>query len=188
MQMAQAETLLEGFDCDCEYGDSHREYVINKLREKGITDPESQADQEFLASRERAKRFADEEARDRARNRACTILKNHKQISDMLSDKSNAQSMPVSSASKVDPRFGSKIPCDSGADGQFKKIPTPEYKETMTNHTRSCNHQDCKRLWQGPWGTFIGGERGSTHFDLTECPEGRQMNQSIGWNYDNPTC
>merc|ERR1712032_1423250 len=67
-------------DLDNEYGVSHREYVISKRREKGSTDPEAQVDKEFQDARERAERFADDDARDRARNRACMILSNHKKI------------------------------------------------------------------------------------------------------------
>merc|ERR1712196_245746 len=113
-------------------------------------------DQDFLNSRKRAEMFADVEARDRARNRACAILKNHRKISEMLSNSSNSKVMPESITTGVDPRFGSKVPCDRG-EGQFKKIPTSEHREDMRNHTRSCRHDGCKHVWAGRWGSFIGG-------------------------------
>lgn len=72
-------------DRDTEYGISHRQYVVNKRREKGSEDAEKQVDQEFEEARRRAERFSDEAARDRARDRACMILKNHKNIKAMLS-------------------------------------------------------------------------------------------------------
>eukprot|EP00927_Polykrikos_kofoidii_P048730 TRINITY_DN42945_c0_g1_i1.p1 TRINITY_DN42945_c0_g1~~TRINITY_DN42945_c0_g1_i1.p1 ORF type:complete len:564 (-),score=73.49 TRINITY_DN42945_c0_g1_i1:59-1750(-) len=187
MQAAQHNKSMDNVDYDCEYGASHREYVISKLRERGVQDPENKADQEFLSSRKKAEMFADEEARDRARNRACNILKNHKKISEMLSNNSTAQAKPVSTMTEVDPRFGSKFPCDSG-EGQFQKTPTSEHRENMRNHTKLCRHDGCKHVWEGPWGSFIGGPRGGTHFDLTECPEGKQMNEVFGWNYASPAC
>jgi hypothetical protein len=73
-------------DRDCEYGASHREYVVSKRRQNGAVDAEKQVDEEFQKAREMAERFSDEEARDRARDRACMILKNHKKISAMLAE------------------------------------------------------------------------------------------------------
>jgi len=99
----------------------------------------------------------------------------------MLSNRPSAQAKPV------DPTFGSKVLCDGG-ESHYKKIPTAEHKMNMTHHTRVCNNEGCKSVWQGPWGSFIGGAKGGTHFDLTECPEGKQMNEIIGWNYANPAC
>lgn len=195
IQSAQHNTFTaENVDRDCEYGASHRRYVISKRREQGATDAAKQVDDEFLKARQRAEMFADEEARDRARNRACAILKNHKKIENMISNvrrqsSENEVSATTGTTSKVvDSKFGSKVPCDRSREGQFKKIPSSEHRANMTAHTRSCPHDGCKSVWQGPWGSFIGGTRGGTHFDLTECPEGKRMNELIGWSYDNPTC
>jgi NAD-dependent SIR2 family protein deacetylase len=178
-------SAVEGVDQDCEYGASHREYVISKRREQGSTDAAKQVDEEFLKARQRAEWFADEDARDRARNRACAILMNHKKVEAMLSDSrvQTAMNTPI----EVDPTFGSKVPCDKG-EGHFKKIPTSEHQANMTNHTHSCKYDGCRNVWHGPWGSFIGGARGRTHFDLSECPEGKRLNQVIGWNYDVPAC
>eukprot|EP00928_Gymnodinium_smaydae_P021266 TRINITY_DN18280_c1_g1_i2.p1 TRINITY_DN18280_c1_g1~~TRINITY_DN18280_c1_g1_i2.p1 ORF type:complete len:552 (-),score=66.54 TRINITY_DN18280_c1_g1_i2:61-1716(-) len=166
VQIAQSHALPEGFDCDCEYGPSHREYVVNKLRENGIQDPEHQADREFLNSREKAKRFANGEAKDCASNRARATLKSHEKKNELLPGKSHAQASPTLTALIVDPRFGTKVPCDNGVEGQFKKIPTPQHKDTMTNHIHTCQHDGCKSVWNGPWGSFIGGKKGSAHADL----------------------
>jgi hypothetical protein len=57
----------------------------------------------------------------------------------------------------------------------------------MKEHTQSCRHEGCHSVWNGPWGSFIGGPRGSTHFELTRCREGRRMNRLIGWDYNNPS-
>lgn len=89
---------------------------------------------------------------------------------------------------RVHPRFGSKVPCTGRLEGQFKKLPNDEHHDNMRLHTRSCRHASCSRVWTGPWGTFIGGDQGSTHFDLTDCPEGKKMNEQIGWNYEDPRC
>ena len=43
----------------------------------------------------------------------------------------------------------------------------------MRRHVRICISSGCKKLWNGPWGSFIGGKKGKTHFDLTECPSGK---------------
>jgi len=94
---------------------------------------------------------------------------------------------PALECPEIDPRYGSKVP-RRGQDGQFKKMPTAEHTRNMKEHTRSCRHAGCYSVWNGPWGSFIGGQRGSTHFDLTECPEGRRLNLLIGWDYDDPAC
>lgn len=70
--------------------------------------------------------------------------------------------------------------------GHRKKVPTEEQALNMIAHTKLCRSERCKQIWVGPWGTFIGGERGSTNFDLATCFEGRQLNESIGWDYLNP--
>ena len=38
----------------------------------------------------------------------------------------------------------------------------------------------------GRWGSFIGGSSGNDSLDLTECPEGRLLNEECGWDYDDP--
>merc|ERR1712216_773720 len=81
-EMEQSSASCE--DLDLEYGPSHRRYVVDKRREQGSLDAEAQVDQEFQEARRAAARWADEEARDRARNRASTILSNHKQVRQML--------------------------------------------------------------------------------------------------------
>lgn len=86
----------------------------------------------------------------------------------------------------VDPRHGSKVELPSPRTGQFKKEPTTDHERSMKAHTRSCTNPKCQGVWRGPWGSFIGGARGSTHFDLTTCPEGQRLNRLIGWNYDDP--
>jgi len=179
-----ARSDAEQADRDCDYGASHREYVVSKRREQGAHDAAKQVDEEFQKSRQRAARFADEEARDRARNRACTILRNHRQVQKLISDSRRASANTTS----VDPRFGSKVPFNRQGEEQFTKVPTSDHRASMTNHVNSCAYDGCRSVWNGPWGSFIGGARGGTHFDLTECPHGKQMNQVIGWNYDNPAC
>mmetsp|Transcript_32457 Transcript_32457/g.62671 ORF Transcript_32457/g.62671 Transcript_32457/m.62671 type:complete len:571 (-) Transcript_32457:194-1906(-) len=186
-------SIAENVDRDCDYGASHREYVISKRREQGARDPAKQVDEEFLKARQRAERFADEEARDRARNRACAILRNHKKIEKLISESrqtavGSALVTKETSSAGVDPRFGSKVPFNRKGEMQFTKVPTSEHRASMTNHVSSCKHDGCRSVWTGPWGSFIGGACGGTHFDLTECPQGKQANQVIGWNYDNPAC
>lgn len=108
----------------------------------------------------------------------------------MLSKSKGEPPLKTEKQTKTSPdlRFGSKRHSDKLLEGHFEKIPTPHHRETMKNHTKSCAHAGCKAVWKGPWGDFIGGTRGTTHFDLTECPEGKQLNLAIGWNYDNPCC
>jgi len=87
---------------------------------------------------------------------------------------------------EVLPRYGVRVPCE-GRESQYKKIPSREHREDMTAHARSCHHQGCGHVWNGPWGSFIGGPRGSTHFDLTDCAQGKRLNQLLGWNYIDPS-
>ena len=56
----------------------------------------------------------------------------------------------------------------------------------MRQHVNSCYNLGCKSVWSGRWGSFIGGEQGKTHFDITECVQGRLLNEEVGWDYDNP--
>lgn len=85
-----------------------------------------------------------------------------------------------------DPRNGTKVPCEAPREGQFQKIPSEEHRARMTTHVQSCTYGGCHRVWSGPWGTFIGGYNGRTHFDLTVCPEGKLLNQLTGWHYQDP--
>merc|ERR1712232_112869 len=86
-----------------------------------------------------------------------------------------------------DARFGSKVPCRGpGREGQFQKIPTETHEASLTAHVRCCRHPGCRSVWRGPWGKFIGGADGSTHFDLTDCAEGMRLNRMTGWDYDDP--
>lgn len=70
-------------------------------------------------------------------------------------------------------------------DGR-RKLPTYAEALLMGIHARTCPNPKCKYVWRGKWGSFIGGIDGGTHFDLTTCPEGRLLNEEIGWNYDDP--
>jgi len=74
----------EGEDRDVEYGASHRRYVVSKRRAQGAEDAEKQVEKEFLDSRQRVERFSDVVARDGARERACTILRKHKEVRAQL--------------------------------------------------------------------------------------------------------
>jgi len=95
----------------------------------------------------------------------------------------------VSEAARaVHPRFGSKVPCAGRLGGQFMKLPSEEHAVSMRAHVRHCTHAGCRTVWSGPWGSFIGGDRGQTLFDLTDCREGRRLNQLIGWDYQDPVC
>lgn len=82
---------------------------------------------------------------------------------------------------------GQKIPrpCHPG---EFRKSPNDEHSAQMRQHVLTCGHEDCVSVWRGPWGSFIGGEDGKTHFHLSECATGRRLNEAIGWNYDDPRC
>lgn len=71
-------------------------------------------------------------------------------------------------------------------NGGKRKLPTYAEALLMGIHARTCSHPGCRYVWRGAWGSFIGGPNGGTHFDLTACPEGRELNEEIGWNYDNP--
>eukprot|EP00418_Pyrodinium_bahamense_P066252 CAMPEP_0179102202 /NCGR_PEP_ID=MMETSP0796-20121207/47291_1 /TAXON_ID=73915 /ORGANISM="Pyrodinium bahamense, Strain pbaha01" /LENGTH=197 /DNA_ID=CAMNT_0020800071 /DNA_START=60 /DNA_END=653 /DNA_ORIENTATION=+ len=82
--------------------------------------------------------------------------------------------------------YGRKLPCP-GRDGQFMKLPSTEHAANMRAHVRSCALPCCQTVWSGPWGSFIGGPDGRTHFDLTDCDEGKRLNLLIGWNYDDPS-
>mmetsp|Transcript_89768 Transcript_89768/g.253150 ORF Transcript_89768/g.253150 Transcript_89768/m.253150 type:complete len:219 (-) Transcript_89768:250-906(-) len=93
---------------------------------------------------------------------------------------------PRRDGGEVNPTFGARLPRGPGREGQFKKVPSDEHEATMRAHARSCTHGRCDRIWRGPWGTFIGGPDGRTHFDITDCAEGKRLNQLIGWNYENP--
>uniref|UniRef100_A0A6V0FH47 protein acetyllysine N-acetyltransferase n=1 Tax=Zooxanthella nutricula TaxID=1333877 RepID=A0A6V0FH47_9DINO len=86
---------------------------------------------------------------------------------------------------RVLPGRGEKLEC-LGLPGQYKKLPSAEHRNVMVQHARECDHASCSKIWSGPWGEFIGGDMGRTHFDLTECHRGRGLNEAIGWNYDNP--
>ena len=43
----------------------------------------------------------------------------------------------------------------------------------MIRHCNICPNSECHTLYAGPWGAFIGGVMGRTHFDLTNCPKGK---------------
>jgi len=88
----------------------------------------------------------------------------------------------------VDPRYGTKIAFTGRRQGQCKKEPTPEHKDVMMRHINSCRSAGCHQTWNGPWGSFIGGRDGRTHFALTECTEGKRLNELLGWDYENPPC
>eukprot|EP00928_Gymnodinium_smaydae_P080623 TRINITY_DN6428_c0_g1_i1.p1 TRINITY_DN6428_c0_g1~~TRINITY_DN6428_c0_g1_i1.p1 ORF type:complete len:215 (-),score=30.09 TRINITY_DN6428_c0_g1_i1:378-956(-) len=87
---------------------------------------------------------------------------------------------------EVETRYGRKIP-RPGFNGEFKKDPNQAHDAVMREHARSCTHAGCNQVWSGRWGSYIGGRRGETHFDLTQCPEGKALNVLLGWNYENPT-
>jgi len=87
--------------------------------------------------------------------------------------------------SMPNPAYGSKVPCRT-REGQFKKIPSAEHEARMVTHCETCTHYGCQSLRRGPWGKFIGGSQGSTHFDLTDFPRGKRLNQLTGWNYEDP--
>lgn len=87
---------------------------------------------------------------------------------------------------RANPAYGEKIPCSGRHDGEFKKIPSTEHHGNMRAHVRNCTREDCRQVWTGPWGSFIGGAEGRTHFDLTDCREGKRLNELIGWSYDDP--
>ena len=70
--------------------------------------------------------------------------------------------------------------------GEYRKLPNDFHNARMKDHIRHCHHRQCKFVWRGPWGCFIGGARGKDYFDLTECKEGRRLNELIGWDYSNP--
>eukprot|EP00928_Gymnodinium_smaydae_P045011 TRINITY_DN30048_c0_g1_i1.p1 TRINITY_DN30048_c0_g1~~TRINITY_DN30048_c0_g1_i1.p1 ORF type:complete len:208 (-),score=15.39 TRINITY_DN30048_c0_g1_i1:151-774(-) len=88
---------------------------------------------------------------------------------------------------QVAPLFGRKEP-RPGFDGHFRKLPSDVHDASMREHARTCAHRGCRHVWKGPWGSFIGGTQGRTHFDLTPCPEGKRLNWLIGWDYENPPC
>lgn len=60
--------------------------------------------------------------------------------------------------------------------GQQRKVPTHTQAVTMARHAKTCKDGKCQAVWTGPWGSFIGGELGETHFDLTLCERGRRLN------------
>jgi len=64
------------------------------------------------------------------------------------------------------------------------KVSTADQRNEMLSHIHQCSAAGCRTLWHGRWGAFIGGAQGATHFDLTDCPVGRQLNERIGWRYD----
>ncbi|KRX04755.1 hypothetical protein PPERSA_11811 [Pseudocohnilembus persalinus] len=68
----------------------------------------------------------------------------------------------------------------------IKKHANQQQKEQMKAHVQNCENEGCFKLWQGQWGPFIGGQNGRQQFDLTECQEGKLLNQAIQWKYDNP--
>lgn len=91
-------------------------------------------------------------------------------------------------AALLDPRIGTKTALTGHREGHFKKDPTLEHKNAMMRHVSTCQSVDCHRTWTGPWGCFIGGSDGRTHFSLTECTEGKILNELLGWDYENPPC
>jgi hypothetical protein len=56
----------------------------------------------------------------------------------------------------------------------------------MARHVNTCRDAKCYEVWTGNWGSFIGGEMGETHFDLTLCERGRRLNEQVGWDYTDP--
>jgi hypothetical protein len=56
----------------------------------------------------------------------------------------------------------------------------------MIRHCNICPNSECHSLYSGPWGSFIGGVMGRTHFDLTECVKGKAFNVQAGWKYLDP--
>eukprot|EP00929_Paragymnodinium_shiwhaense_P006369 TRINITY_DN10965_c0_g1_i4.p1 TRINITY_DN10965_c0_g1~~TRINITY_DN10965_c0_g1_i4.p1 ORF type:complete len:191 (-),score=16.91 TRINITY_DN10965_c0_g1_i4:144-716(-) len=69
-------------------------------------------------------------------------------------------------------------------EGEYCKAPTQALERQMRQHVSECT--ECKTVWRGRWGVFIGGDGGSTHFDLTECEQGKELNELIGWDYEDP--
>eukprot|EP00928_Gymnodinium_smaydae_P080624 TRINITY_DN6428_c0_g1_i2.p2 TRINITY_DN6428_c0_g1~~TRINITY_DN6428_c0_g1_i2.p2 ORF type:complete len:192 (-),score=31.72 TRINITY_DN6428_c0_g1_i2:480-1055(-) len=87
---------------------------------------------------------------------------------------------------QVETRFGRKEP-RPGFNGEFQKVPSDTHDAVMREHARTCTHTGCSHVWNSRWGSYIGGRRGDTHFDLTQCPEGKALNVLIGWDYENPS-
>ncbi|CAB9505123.1 expressed unknown protein [Seminavis robusta] len=85
-------------------------------------------------------------------------------------------------------RYGSKVPRPHPYEDQYRKLPNDAHKEAMLAHVHGCQDSKCHTLWRGPWGSFIGGRKGKTHFHLTNCPAGKRLNELIGWDYDDPHC
>lgn len=85
-------------------------------------------------------------------------------------------------------QYGFKIPRRPPHQDQFKKLPNESHERLMLWHISECNDENCRSLWRGRWGSFIGGAHGRTHFDLTHCPVGKRLNEQIGWNYNDPRC
>eukprot|EP00697_Spironema_sp_BW2_P015666 gnl/Spiro4/6610_TR3409_c0_g1_i1.p1 gnl/Spiro4/6610_TR3409_c0_g1~~gnl/Spiro4/6610_TR3409_c0_g1_i1.p1 ORF type:complete len:573 (+),score=137.75 gnl/Spiro4/6610_TR3409_c0_g1_i1:38-1720(+) len=74
----------------------------------------------------------------------------------------------------------------SGRNGEFRKVATPQEEQAMNEHVARCDSEMCHAVWRGPWGPFIGGPDGKHYFDLTLCEEGARLNQTIGWDINNP--
>ena len=85
-------------------------------------------------------------------------------------------------------RYGLKIPCSYPNQREYKKLPNEEHRRRMKQHIRTCINENCRTLWKGHWGHFIGGPYGAEYFDLTNCPVGKRLNEMIGWKYENPRC
>lgn len=148
--------------------------IIADLRERmGLVDPEPEAPPPASAA---AAPGAGTPAEEQAPPRR---LRRRVQVSERTAQSIEANAVPA------DPACGDKLPCPQ-RPGHFMKVPNEDHDRAMAAHVGICTHSDCHSVWRGPWGNFIGGTRGSRHFDLTRCALGRHLNESIGWNYDEP--
>lgn len=68
-----------------------------------------------------------------------------------------------------------------------KKHPNFEQARHMAEHVATCTSEECRKLWNTKWGTYIGRVVAlGDNFCFSDCPTGRMLNNQLGWKYDDP--
>ena len=71
---------------------------------------------------------------------------------------------------------------------EMKKHPSHVFAREMSTHINNCKSTECQKMWNTRWGSYVGrqGEDIEGEFYLSECAEGKLLNQLLGWDYINP--
>merc|ERR1712025_1234566 len=111
-------------------------------------------------------------SRDRRRSKANVLAQSRVELQLNIAPTSTiTKTRTVHKNSTGSTQQKNKVPI-TGRPGEFRKVVTAEQRQRMQQHVDDCDNPSCTACWNGPWGPFIGGKDGRTHFDLTECSVG----------------